>query len=164
MVATGGKMASFISTYVNKVDKKGRVSVPAAFRAALSGQAFQGLIAFPSITEPAVEAFGRDMLDELDRQRLQQRMAGGDFERALLGAGDDDLIETILASASELPFDGEGRIVLPQSLAAHAGIDGMAAFVGRGSRIQIWSPDRFEKRQADTLSRLRARLANGGGA
>lgn len=156
-------MTAFLSTYVNKVDKKGRVSVPAPYRAALANQSFQGLIAYPSLTDPAIEAFGRDVLERMNEERLSRRIAGGDFEQALIGSQDDDLVETIMAMASEMPFDGEGRVILPPALAAHAGIDDRAAFVGRGSRIQIWAPERFEARQADALAKLRARMANGGG-
>lgn len=158
-------MTAFLSTYVNKVDKKGRVSVPASYRAALADRPFQGLIAYPSLTDPAIEAFGRDVLERMNEQRLANRISGGDFEQALVGSQDDDLVETIMAMASEMPFDGEGRVILPPALVAHAGIEDRATFVGRGSRIQIWAPDRFEAHQADAVEKLRARLAqkNGGG-
>lgn len=154
-------MTSFLSTYVNKIDRKGRVSVPAPFRSALSGEAFQGLIAYPSLTQPAIEAFGRNTLERMAAQRLAQSLEGGDFERELIGSDDDDVIETIMAMSSELPFDGEGRIILPQPLAQHAGIEEQAAFVGRGTRIQIWAPDRFDRHQAAAVERLRTRLAGG---
>ena len=58
-------MPLFLSTYVNRVDKKGRVSVPARYRAALAGQMFNGVIAFPSYVNPAIEASGLDFLEGL---------------------------------------------------------------------------------------------------
>jgi MraZ protein len=156
-------VTSFLSTFVNKVDRKGRVSVPAPFRAALADQSYQGIIAYPSLSDPAIDAFGRDMLDQLSRQRVERTMDDGDFERVLLGGARDDLVETVMAMAHELPFDGEGRIVLPGALAEAAGITDRAAFVGRGARFQIWAPDAFETHQQQALGRLRARLgANGG--
>jgi len=72
-----------------------------------------------------------------------------------------------MAMARELPFDGDGRIVLPAQLAEAAGITDRAAFVGRGTRFQIWSPESFEQHQLAATERLRARLArrpNGEGA
>lgn len=155
-------MTSFLSTFVNKVDRKGRVSVPAPFRAALQGEAFQGIVAYTSLSDPAIDAFGRSVLEEMSRRRLDQTMEGGDFEAALLGGGGDDLVDTIMAMAHELPFDGEGRIVLPAALAEGAGITERAAFVGRGSRFQIWSPEAFEAHQASAVERLRARLSRRG--
>jgi MraZ protein len=155
-------VTSFLSTYVNKVDRKGRVSVPAPFRAALAGDPFQGVIAYPSLTDAALDAFGRGMLEELNRRRLDRTMADGDFEQALLGGG-DSLVDTIMALAHELPFDGEGRIVLPSALADAARISDRATFVGRGSRFQIWAPEAFEQHQRNAVAALRARLARGGG-
>lgn len=157
-------MTSFLSTYVNKVDKKGRVSVPAAYRTALSDQTFQGLIAYPSLSHPAIEAFGRDMLERMNARRFDQQIEGGDFEQALLGQDEDDAIEIIMAMSNELPFDGEGRIVLPQSLAGAAGITDEVAFVGRGSRFQLWAPERWESHRAEAIERLRARRARGNGS
>lgn len=155
-------MTSFISTYENKVDRKGRVSVPAAYRAALGSDAYQGIIVYPSLTDPALEGFGRGMFEELNRRRFDRTLEDGGFEQALLGGAHDGAVETIMSLASELPFDGEGRIILPSHLAAHAEIDDRATFVGRGNRFQIWSPGGHAARQADELAALRARLAEGG--
>ncbi len=154
-------MTSFISTYENKVDKKGRVSVPAAYRAALGSEAYQGVIAYPSFTGPAIEGFGRGALEELNKRRFDQSLDGGDFTQALVGRSDDGLVETIMSLASEMPFDGEGRIILPARLAEHAGIADRATFVGRGNRFQIWSPEEYAKAQAAEVAALRARLTGG---
>ncbi|MEE2661466.1 MAG: division/cell wall cluster transcriptional repressor MraZ [Pseudomonadota bacterium] len=153
-------VTSFISTYENKVDKKGRVSVPAAYRNALANEPYQGIIAYPSLTEPALEGFGRRTLEELNQRRFDQTMAAGNFGETLVGRSHDGLVETIMALANELPFDNEGRILLPKHLADHAGILTQAKFVGRGTRFQIWAPKEFEKHQQAEIESLRARIAN----
>ncbi len=158
----GGRLTAFLSTYVNKVDRKGRVSVPAPFRAVLSGSSFPGLIAYPSLRQPAVEVFGREVLDELNARRISQSLEGGDFEQVLLGGG-DPLVEAVMPIIRELPFDGEGRIILPAALVAHAGIEDQAAFVGRGNRFQIWAPSAFEAHQQQTIAGLRDRIAQATG-
>ena len=152
-------VTSFISTYENKVVKKGRVSVPAAYRSALGSEVYQGVIAYPSLTDPAIEGFGRGTLEELNRRRFDQSLEGGDFAQTLVGQSDDGLVETIMSLANELPFDGEGRIILPARLAEHAGITDRATFVGRGTRFQIWAPDRHLDHQAAEIATLRARLS-----
>ena len=154
-------MASFLSTFVNKVDRKGRVSVPAPFRASLSTDSYQGIIVYPSMTDTALDGFSRSMLEELNRRQLDKTMSDGDFERALLGGG-NSIVDTIMAMAHELPFDGEGRIVLPTALTEIAEITDRATFVGRGSRFQIWSPELFEDHQRNAVAALRSRLAAGG--
>lgn len=153
-------MTSFLSTFVNKVDRKGRVSVPAPFRNALSEAAYQGVIVYLSLTDNAIDAFGRTLLEDLNQRRLDKTMADGDFEQALLGT--DNMIDTIMAMAHELPFDGEGRILLPPTLAKTAGITDRAAFVGRGTRFQIWAPNIFEEHQRNSVAVLRARLRENG--
>ena len=153
---TGVWVTSFLSTFINKVDRKGRVSVPAPFRAALSDASYQGVIAYPSLKDPAIDVFGRRILEELNQRRLDKTLSEGEFEQALLGT--DTIVDTIMAMAHELPFDGEGRILLPGLLAKEAGISDRATFVGRGTRFQIWSPDNFESTHTNAIKTLRAKL------
>lgn len=148
-----------MSTYVNKVDRKGRVSVPAAYRSALASDPFQGIVVYPSLSGPAIEAFGREVLERMNQERFNRSLEGGAFEQMLLGG--DGAIEAVMALARELPFDGEGRVILPSSLGAHAGITDGATFVGRGNRFQIWEPGAFERKQAEEIERLRDRLRGG---
>jgi MraZ protein len=136
-------LATFLSKYVNKIDRKGRVSVPAAWRAALSTQGFQGIIAYPSFHMKALEGLPRETLDEMIKRQHDRTLASGDIAGVLFGDDDDDdLLGTILGRVRELPFDGEGRIILPRNFLQHAGIDDEVAFVGRGTRFQLWAPRR----------------------
>ena len=146
----GRAMPLFLNTHVNKVDRKGRVSVPAPFRAALTGQAFSGIVAFPSFRAPAIEA--------LDRARMEHLSQSTD-DLAQFSEAHDDLSVAIFANAAELAFDGEGRIMLPETLAKHAGIDEMAAFVGLGQTFQIWNPERFEEYRRSAAERAREKGA-----
>ena len=138
-------MALFLSTFVNKVDRKGRVSVPASFRTALAGQNFNGIVAFRSFKLPALEASGIDRMEELS-QRID---ALPEFSE------DRDALSSILADAQPLAFDGEGRIVLPELLCQHAQIGESAAFVGLGRTFQIWEPERFSAHQQEMRERAR---------
>lgn len=139
-------MAVFIGTFENKVDRKGRVSVPAQFRQTLVGQSFPGIVAFRSYRAAAVEACGIDFME-----RLNDSIASMD----LFSDAHDDLAATIFADSMQLPFDGEGRIVLPPRLAEHAGIADRAAFVGKGPIFQIWEPDALESYKEAARERAR---------
>ncbi len=139
-------MALFLSTFVNKIDKKGRVSVPATFRAALSGESFQGIIAYRSYKHNAIEGCSMERM-----QRLCASVDDLDF----FSDAQDDLASTIFADSLQLPLDGDGRVILPQSLLDHAGITEFAAFVGRGSTFQIWMPEAFQEFQ--DLARTRVK-------
>src|SRR3954452_24126587 len=65
----GSKWNCFFSTYVNKVDRKGRVSVPAAFRSTIATNRQPNLVvAFPSLRVPAVECTGSDRIEEMQER------------------------------------------------------------------------------------------------
>ncbi len=135
-------MTLFLSTTINKVDRKGRVSVPAAFRAVISSQAFHGIVAFPSFKHSAVQCGGMDWMEKLG--------AGVDaFD--MFSDEHDTLTAALFANAQQLAFDGEGRILLPDSLIAHANLSDKAAFVGRGPLFEVWNPATFEAYQADAV-------------
>lgn len=131
-------MALFLSACVNKVDKKGRVSVPAPFRAALTDQLFQGVVLFCSHTHICLEGFGMARMEELC-QRLEHY--------DLFSADQDDMATAIFGEAVQLPFDGDGRIILPAALMDFAGLGEHAAFIGMGHKFQIWNPEAFEERR-----------------
>lgn len=139
-------MAIFIGTHENRVDQKGRVSVPAAFRTALAGLSYQGIVAFPSHRADAVEGCGIDILEQLNA-RVQ--------EIALFSETYDDLSITIFSESQQLPFDSTGRIQLPEALRIHAGITDKAAFVGMGTLFQIWEPGRLAAHKAAARQRAR---------
>lgn len=139
-------MALFLSTHINKVDKKGRVSVPAPFRAALTGQAFQGVVLFRSNTHGALEGFPWSYMEELSA-RLDN------FD--LFSEEQDDLATAVFGEAVQLPFDSDGRIILPPSLIEHAGLSEGAAFVGLGTKFQIWEPAALEKRRAAARAQVK---------
>lgn len=141
-------VALFLSTYVNKIDKKGRISVPASFRAALVSQSFQGVVLFRGQAHSCLEGFGHDYMDEIGA-RLDR------FD--LFSEEQDELATAIFAQAAPLPFDGEGRIVLPPDLIAHAGLGEEAAFAGMGRKFQIWEPAALRARAEDARAAIRAK-------
>src|SRR3954447_7566823 len=134
-------MAVFLSTYLNKVDKKGRVSVPSQFRAVLAKQSPEGvatgLVVFRSLKFSALEACSPEHMEKL----------AADLEQMNISAEERDLIETtIFGDSVQLPIDPEGRILLPKDLLDHASIGEEARFVGRGKIFQIWEPKAFDAR------------------
>ena len=143
-------MTLFLSTFVNKLDKKGRVSVPASFRLALSGQTFQGIVAFRSYKLPGIEGMGMDRM---------QRLSDSVDQLDLFSDAQDDLTATIFADTHMLAFDGDGRIILPPALLEHAKIEDSVAYVGRGATFQIWNPHTFEIHQQEARQRVQEKQA-----
>ena len=131
-------MPLFLSTFTNRIDKKGRISVPAAFRSALVGQAFQGVVLFKATSHACLEGFDYGTMAELSN-RLDH------FD--LFSNQQDDLATSIFAEAVQCPFDGEGRIGLPESLLEYAGLNETVVFTGLGRKFQIWDAAAFDKRR-----------------
>lgn len=140
-------MALFLSTYVNKVDAKGRVSVPAQFRSALGLESFQGVVMFCSNQHAALEGFSWSFMKEVS-ERLDN------FD--LFSNPQDDLATAVFGDSVQLAFDGDGRIVLPKELMDFAGLEGSAAFVGLGKKFQIWNPKTFKKRRDEARTQVKA--------
>ncbi len=128
-------MALFLSTYTNKVDKKGRVSVPASFRQAVTPSNFKGIIVYPHLTLPCLEGADMNFLEKIS-DHLDTEFGPFNPDQATIATA-------ILADSSSLSFDPEGRVMLPQDLLEFAEIDGQATFAGLGPRFQIWNPDAF---------------------
>ncbi len=121
--------------------------MPAGFRSALSEQPFQGVVLIRARNCPALEGFGWNMMEELV-SRLDQFDIFSDEQ--------DDLATAIFGEAVQLPFDGDGRIVLPPALAEYANIEEQAAFVGMGRKFQIWAPDALAGRREAAREKVRA--------
>lgn len=139
-------MELFLSTYVNKVDRKGRVSVPATFRSTLATHRQPNLvIAFPSVRLAAVECSGSDRMTEMQERIETVPQFSEEYENLSL----------MFAEATPLTIDGEGRVILPAGLKEHAGIDAEVAFVGLGSTFRLWDPRRYEEHRAAVRERSR---------
>ena len=78
---------------------------------------------------------------------------------------DHELLSTTLIGESEiLKIDQDGRVVLTDTIKAHAGIGDRVTFVGQGYKFQIWEPERFAAYREEAKNRLRdlrKRLAPG---
>jgi len=135
-----GAMLVFTGTHINKVDRKGRVSVPAPFRATLAKAGAAEIAVFPSYGLKALEGFGPDAMAAL---------ADDTFASYSFYAPDrNNLATQIFELTRQLEWDPEGRVMLPDDLLSHAGIVDAAAFVGKGRFFQIWAPETLKAQRA----------------
>jgi MraZ protein len=140
-------MDRFVSHHMLRLDAKGRVSVPASFRAVLTRDGFDGLYCHPALDRPALDAGGNALLAEIEaliagfspysEQREQ-------FSLALYG------------TSETLKIDNEGRVVLTDAHKNHAGIQEAVVFVGLGHKFRIWEPGRFRAELTEATDKVRA--------
>jgi MraZ protein len=142
---------AFLGTHQNRLDAKGRVSVPAGFRAALRARLSEGSEGFvvlrPSHKHPCIEGWPPAAFAELTTPLDRLDMFSEDHE---------DLAAALYADAYPVDADKEGRIVLPEALSAHAGLTDSVVFMGLGRIFQIWEPNAAAARRAEARDRARA--------
>ena len=126
----------FLSSYENKLDKKGRVSVPATFRSHLTSMGYNGFISYPSFNHTALEACSQDRIEKLSSTIDSLNP----FEEKR-----DYFATSVLSESVNLQFDTEGRVSFTEKLLDHAKIKNNILFVGLGKTFQVWEPKIFEK-------------------
>ena len=129
----------FLSSFENKIDKKGRVSVPANFRSHLNSLGYNGFISYPSFNHNALEACTQDRIEKLSNAIDSLNP----FEEKR-----DYFATSVLSESENLQFDTEGRVSISEKLLSHAKIKSNVLFVGLGKTFQIWDPNNFHKFKA----------------
>ena len=126
----------FLSSFENKLDKKGRVSVPSTFRSHLNSMGYNGFVSYPSFNHEALEACSQDRVEKLSS--TIDSLSPFEEKR-------DYFATSILSESVNLQFDTEGRVSFTEKLLDHARIKNNILFVGLGKTFQIWEPKKFEK-------------------
>ena len=140
-------MDRFVSHYMLRLDAKGRVSVPAPFRAVLARDGFDGLYCYPALDRPALDAGGNALLTEIEALIADLPPYSEEREQFSLA---------LYGTSETLKIDGEGRVQLTETLKAHAAIADTVSFVGLGHKFQIWEPGRFGAELAEATAKVRA--------
>lgn len=142
-------MTQFLGTHQNRLDAKGRVSIPAPFRNLLkNSDGIAALVLRPSHKHPCIEGWPPAMFESLSAplQKLE-----------LFSEEQDDLAAALFADAYPVDSDKEGRIILPENLKQHAGLSEGVTFMGLGQTFQIWEPAAADRRRAEARERARTR-------
>jgi len=142
----GRRLDRFLSQYRNRFDAKGRISLPATFRAILTRSGLEGVFLHPSLDAPALDGGGQGVIDEI--QQMLDALAPYSRER-------EDLATALLSTGEILRLDSEGRMVLPERLRDAAELKDEAVFVGQGRKFQIWEPIRFASHLEAARERVR---------
>ena len=122
----------FKGTYRHRIDAKGRIPVPAAFRRAL-GDTRTGAVVV-TLFDQCLAAYPPE-----DWARLEQQLAAlPPF------SGTAKAVTRLVASrAVDCDLDVQGRILLPPALRTAAGLGREAVVIGVLNRFEIWAPERW---------------------
>ena len=139
-------MDEFVSSFTNKIDGKGRVSVPAPFRAVLAKENSDEVFCHPALDSPALDAGGPRLVRHI-RSLLEDLSPYSDEK--------DQLATALFGESEYLKIDGDGRMIVPERLRLVAGLTDMVSFVGLGDKFQIWQPEKFEVARQEARSKVR---------
>lgn len=137
----------FLDTIYGKIDAKGRVSIPADYRAVIEAKKSE-LILYASLSAPCIEGVCLSVLEQMADKI--------DDTFGLFSEQQSDLTSLIFSQAKVFQPDSTGRILLTPKLLQHAQLTDSAVFIGRGKTFQLWNPQLYEKAQKEALARLKA--------
>lgn len=140
----------FFSTHEGVIDAKGRVSVPAPFRAALGGE--DRIYVWPAYDGRVCLVGGGEALLNHYRQVLRLMNPHDPACQAIT--------HKVFGIGAELKMDEPGRVRIPEGHLAAAGIKTKLIFTGAFERFCIWSPERFAEYDAEMSAQAVANLKN----
>jgi MraZ protein len=125
----------FNSVHHHGLDEKRRLQIPARFRPA-EPEVELTLVTWPTEPEGAcLRVLRPEQMEKLiqDIEALPKGDPKKIFLRRFIGS-----------HSAQVTLDGAGRILLPEEMAAAAGITDRVAIVGTLSGYELWNPDRFK--------------------
>jgi MraZ protein len=141
-----GEVGRFISQFTSRFDAKGRLSVPASFRAVMPRDKSETLYLYHSLYLPALDCGGTELLEDVEELLSNWSPHSEEW----------DVLATAVYGPSEIvKIDSEGRIILSEAARSYAGLSGEATFVGLGRKFQIWEPARFRAHFEEARRRVR---------
>ncbi len=132
-------MDRFLSHATNRIDAKGRVSVPSSFRAVLASRGIRELYCLQDFVFPAISCGGPDLLERYERQMAGLDPFSPEANRMSL---------LVHGGGVFMKLDTEGRLAVSDFIRAFTGITEEVTFVGRADHFQLWQPQAFHEAQA----------------
>lgn len=148
---------AFRSEILIKLDKKGRVQMPAAFRDELPADDRNAFVLYHSPNLPGVvNGNSRNGFDAmLDRLRTEVLGPKGSIKVAL----DDEAFDPagyLSASARTIALEPDGRFSLPGEFADAIGVADGVILAGKGEKFQLWNPARWQARKDADRAKMAA--------
>jgi len=138
-------MNLFLSRFINRIDKKGRVSLPSAFRSILPKENRNELILFKSLKFSAIDGCSYKRIN-----RIAERIDKLD----IFSDDQDDFSTSIFSEMVPVNLDKEGRFLIPDYLKEYSNIHDEVTFIGQGHYFQIWEPKAVLEHQKKSRERL----------
>ena len=143
-------MTLFLSTFVNQIDKKSRISVPSSFRSVLEHNGLNGMVCYPVPNLASIEGCTFNRIKKISE--AIDSLGPFSNERNTFSS-------SVLADSHQVSFDKEGRVIIPSELLQSVGIIDEIAFVGMGETFQMWNPIQYNEFKKETQQQSLEKLS-----
>lgn len=134
-------MVKFIGEYASKLDDKGRVVVPAAFKNLVAKQNNGEEVSFVIKKDIFANCLNMFTYEQWDQESEQVRSRLNLFRKE-----DSDWYREYTRDRALVTLDGKvGRIIIPKNLLTKIGVDKEIVFSGSDFKIEIWAKENFGK-------------------
>ena len=129
-------MNTLIGTYECKVDAKGRLMLPVAFKKQLASVAEKGFVLKRAVFQPCLELYPMQEWESM----MQNVNKLNRFKKK-----NNDFIRRFTAGVKSIDLDVSGRLLIPKDLVGFAGITKEIVVTSAVNIIEIWDKDKYEK-------------------
>ncbi|MBN1596738.1 MAG: division/cell wall cluster transcriptional repressor MraZ [Bacteroidales bacterium] len=130
-------MITFIGDYTCKLDAKGRVILPAAFKKQMSGSTQDKFVVKKDIFEDCLVLYP---IEEWERQNKIIRKKINPYKKE-----HNMFLRRFFKGAAEVVLDANNRILIPKRLLDEIKADKELMMAGQFGKIEIWARNRYEK-------------------
>lgn len=129
-------MITFIGDYTCKLDSKGRVALPAAFKRQMNQALEEGFVLKRDVFDKCLILYP---MKEWERQNQLIRNRTNPYNKE-----HNRFLRMFFSGTAEVQADSSNRLLIPKRLMEFAGIAKEAVLAGQYGKIEIWSPDDYE--------------------
>ena len=129
-------MAFYTGQYTASVDNKGRVAIPARFRAIATGQGSEKFVLKKGM-DNCIELYSEHDWKEAEPRFIPPKPMAGKDQRFLS--------RFTYSNVEQVIPDGQGRVVIPRKLLEHAFIEREVLFLGAGEKVELWNEARYNQ-------------------
>jgi MraZ protein len=142
-------MATFIGDYTCKVDVKGRIILPMAFKKQMPADAQDHFVVRKDIFDNCLVLYA---IEDWNRQLEKIRKKLNPYNRE-----QNMFLRNFFKGTAELSLDNNNRILVPKRLMEMIGAERDVVLAGQDGKIEIWAAENYEK--VDMTAEDFARLA-----
>jgi MraZ protein len=148
-------MATFIGDYPCKVDAKGRIILPMAFKKQMPAVAQDHFVVRKDIFENCLVLYA---IDDWNRQLEKIRKRINPYNRE-----HNRFLRNFFKGTAELSLDSNNRMLIPKRLFDLIGAERDVVLAGQDGRIEIWSASVYEtiEMPAEDFANLAEKLMGG---